>query len=61
MLVVGCGNAPFSASIHDAGFINSIHVDYSDVVIKQQRERFPHVDFRVGDCLDLKEVRIVED
>lgn len=56
MLVVGCGNAPFSAGIHNAGYTNSIHVDYSEVVIEQQRKRYPQVDFRVGDCLNLTEV-----
>ena len=56
ILVVGCGNAPFSASVVDeGGYKNSIHVDYSEVVIGQQHDRFPHIDWRIADCLNMPE------
>mmetsp|Transcript_17320 Transcript_17320/g.35694 ORF Transcript_17320/g.35694 Transcript_17320/m.35694 type:complete len:314 (-) Transcript_17320:1409-2350(-) len=56
ILVVGCGNAPFSSELHyKGGYTNAVHVDYSEVVIEQQRKRFPDIKWMVGDCLDLKE------
>jgi SAM-dependent methyltransferase len=58
ILVVGCGDAPFSADLHRDGYVHALSVDYSDVAIRKQRERYPHLDehFRVMDCLDMVEV-----
>mmetsp|Transcript_29541 Transcript_29541/g.43576 ORF Transcript_29541/g.43576 Transcript_29541/m.43576 type:complete len:265 (+) Transcript_29541:180-974(+) len=54
ILIVGCGNAPLSAELYyKGGYKNQINVDYSDVVIKQQRNRWPEIDWRVMNCLDL--------
>lgn len=57
ILIVGCGNAPFS---HDfasrSGYgEQSIHIDYCPIVIQQQKSRFPDIDFRVVDALDMGE------
>jgi hypothetical protein len=58
ILVVGCGDAPFSADLYLDGYKNTLNVDYSDVVIRKQRERFPFLEerFRVMDCLDMNEI-----
>mmetsp|Transcript_24709 Transcript_24709/g.25812 ORF Transcript_24709/g.25812 Transcript_24709/m.25812 type:complete len:301 (-) Transcript_24709:28-930(-) len=39
ILVVGCGNSPFSEELYDYGSKNIVNIDYSRVVINQMRER----------------------
>ena len=58
ILVVGCGDAPFSADLYLDGYRNTLNVDYSDVVIRKQRGRFPFLEnnFQVMNCLDMKEI-----
>lgn len=51
--MVGCGNAPLSSHMHDSGYTNLTNTDYCDVVIKQQRERFPHMQWEVMDALNM--------
>ena len=34
ILIIGCGNADFSADLYDDGYENIVNVDISDVVIK---------------------------
>ena len=53
ILMVGCGNAPLSSHMHDSGYTNLTNTDYCDVVIKQQRERFPHMQWEVMDALNM--------
>lgn len=57
ILIVGCGNAPFSPDFvsHSGYGEQSIHIDYCPVVIHQQKTRYPEVDFRVMDALDMSE------
>ncbi len=56
VLIVGCGNANFSADfVKRSGFKaqNVVHIDYCDVVIQQQKQKFPELDFRVMDALNM--------
>jgi SAM-dependent methyltransferase len=39
ILVVGCGNSPFSADLYDAGYHNVVNIDYSEPVIERMRQR----------------------
>jgi SAM-dependent methyltransferase len=48
-LMVGCGNAPFSAELHELGFTRQINIDNCESVIEQQRSRYPHLQWDVGD------------
>ena len=57
ILVVGCGDAPFSADLYQiGGYVNQVNADYSEVVIMKQRELWPEIDWKVMDCLDMKEI-----
>lgn len=57
ILVVGCGNAPFSPDfVAYSGYgKDSVHIDYCPIVIHQQQKKYPDIDFRVIDALDMKE------
>jgi EEF1A lysine methyltransferase 4 len=44
ILMVGCGNAPFSADLYHAGFTNITNIDYSETVIDSMRSRHAHLD-----------------
>lgn len=37
ILIVGCGNSSFSASLYDAGYTNIVNIDYSCVVVDKMR------------------------
>jgi SAM-dependent methyltransferase len=39
ILIVGCGNAPFSADLYDAGYTHTVNIDYSTQVIARMREQ----------------------
>jgi len=39
ILVVGCGNSSFSASLYDVGYHNITNIDYSSVVIEKMRKQ----------------------
>lgn len=59
LLVPGCGNAPFSPDLFDAGYTRQRCVDLSAVVIEQQQERHAErcergLIFEVGDCMALE-------
>jgi len=60
ILIVGCGNAPFSADLYDAGYTNIVNLDYSMTVIQGMRQK--HFDVRplmqwiVGDMTNLPSV-----
>ena len=49
LLMVGCGNAPFSESLHEAGFERQVNMDNCELVIEQQRTRLPHMQWEVMD------------
>jgi len=56
VLVPGCGNAPFSPDMYDAGFTEQLNFDTSDVVIEQCKERNisrPKMKFEVMDACKL--------
>jgi len=52
ILIVGCGNANFSVDLENAGF-KAVHIDLSEVVIRQMKERYPSIDWRIGDVLNM--------
>ena len=57
ILIVGCGNADFSPDfVKRSGFLckNITHIDYCNVVIEQQLKKYPKLDFRVMDALDME-------
>lgn len=53
ILIIGCGNAPFSADLYDAGYENLVNIDYSENVIRSMKERHgtsrPKMEWRVMD------------
>ncbi|GMH77504.1 hypothetical protein TL16_g07431 [Triparma laevis f. inornata] len=53
ILMIGCGNAPLSSDFWDAGYKKQINIDYSEVVIEQQQDRFPHMEWVVMDALNM--------
>lgn len=58
ILLVGVGNSPFSSDLYDAGFTNSVSIDYSPVVIDAMREKNrsrPAMEWRVMDMTDMSE------
>jgi EEF1A lysine methyltransferase 4 len=44
ILMVGCGNAPFSADMYHAGYTNITNIDYSETVIDSMKRRHAHLD-----------------
>ncbi len=38
ILVVGCGNAPFSCDLYDDGYTNIVNIDYSSIVIQNMQQ-----------------------
>jgi EEF1A lysine methyltransferase 4 len=60
ILIVGCGNAPFSADLYDAGYTNIVNIDYSATVIAHMQELHavdrPLMQWRVMDMTDLSSV-----
>ena len=38
ILVVGCGNAPFSCDLYDDGYTNIVNIDYSGTVIQNMQQ-----------------------
>jgi EEF1A lysine methyltransferase 4 len=60
VLVVGCGNSPFSADLYDGGCHNILNIDYSQNVIAKMKgmhsEVRPEMDWRVMDMTDLSEL-----
>jgi hypothetical protein len=53
ILLPGCGNAIFSTDMYDDGYTSLVNVDISPIVISQQVQRFPHMEWEVMDCLDM--------
>jgi hypothetical protein len=40
IMMVGCGNSPFSADMYDKGFTSIVNVDYAPTVIAQMQEKY---------------------
>lgn len=57
IMLVGCGDAPFSADMYLRGYRNQINADYSEVVIKKQKASWPEIQWVVMDCLNMKDVK----
>ena len=57
ILVVGCGNAPFSADLYDAGYEDIVNIDYSATVIHAMRAKHatarPKMQWVVMDMTDM--------
>eukprot|EP00804_Cyclotella_cryptica_P000371 CCRYP_008690-RE/>CCRYP_008690-RE protein AED:0.42 eAED:0.42 QI:381/1/1/1/1/1/2/219/265 len=57
ILIVGCGDAPFSADLfHAGGYCNQVNADYSEIVIDKQMQLWPEIDWRVMDCLNMNQI-----
>jgi SAM-dependent methyltransferase len=54
MLMVGCGNAPFSEEMFKLGYTRQINIDNCALVIEQQIERAPHMFWEVADVREMK-------
>jgi len=53
ILVIGCGNAPFSQDLYSNGYTNVVNIDTSEVVVSQQREKFPEMEWSVMDVREM--------
>jgi SAM-dependent methyltransferase len=57
ILVLGCGNSPFSNNLYDAGFENIVNIDFSAVVIEkmaiENAEKRPKMQWICMDMLQL--------
>jgi SAM-dependent methyltransferase len=57
ILMQGCGNAPFSKDMYNAGYNRQTNIDYSEVVIEQMQKLHADVqqylNFQVGDSRSL--------
>eukprot|EP00455_Lapot_gusevi_P044069 TRINITY_DN5454_c0_g2_i1.p1 TRINITY_DN5454_c0_g2~~TRINITY_DN5454_c0_g2_i1.p1 ORF type:complete len:275 (-),score=81.63 TRINITY_DN5454_c0_g2_i1:23-847(-) len=63
ILVVGCGNAPFSAALYDAGFHQVRNVDYAPSVITQMQHKYqdrPEMTWHVADATNMSDPRWVD-
>jgi SAM-dependent methyltransferase len=50
---LGCGPGHVAAYLHGLGLKKVVGIDLSPGMIKEARRRYPKVEFRVGDMLDL--------
>ena len=48
LLMIGCGNAPFSPDLFKAGYLNLLNIDLSDVVISLMKRRHPDMHWEVN-------------
>ena len=59
VLILGCGNSPFSADMSDGGYTNITSVDFSAVVIEKMSEKYrdthPSLKWVVADVTKLEE------
>ena len=53
ILVVGCGNAPFSTDLYDADYRNLVNIDYSTSVIALMQKKRPDMEWLVMDMTNL--------
>lgn len=53
ILLPGCGNAPFSPDLFEAGYQNQDNIDISDVVITYMSKKYPKIRWNVMDALKM--------
>lgn len=58
ILVLGCGNSPFSAELHDAGYHNIVSCDFSTVVIQKMRHKYGKTHSKLK--WEVADVRVLE-
>jgi EEF1A lysine methyltransferase 4 len=59
ILVVGCGNSELGANLYDAGYKNTVNVDFSQVVIdaaKEKNKSRPEMEWLQQDCRDMNQL-----
>lgn len=49
VLVVGCGNSELTAQLYEDGFTNITSIDFSERVIQEMSEKYPHMQWKVMD------------
>ena len=54
LLIVGCGNAPFSPDLYAAGYTDLVNFDRSKIVIERQRRLHPHMRWEVMNAMAMK-------
>lgn len=54
ILVLGCGNSELSGRLFELGFRDVVNVDFSDVVIRKMRERYPGMKWISADIRDMR-------
>jgi EEF1A lysine methyltransferase 4 len=61
ILMIGCGNAPFSIHLYDDGYTNIVNIDYSCVVIQNMQQLHqmtrPHMQWRVMDMTQMDDLQ----
>merc|ERR1711884_986387 len=53
VLVLGCGDAPFSADLFAAGYRDVTNVDYSRVCIERMSKKHPEMVWKVADATNM--------
>lgn len=53
ILLIGCGNAPFSGDLFCGGYTNLTNTDISTVVIEQQKAKHPEQQWLVMDVMEM--------
>ncbi len=53
ILIVGCGNSPFSAAMYDDGYHNIVNIDYSAVVIEREKAKWARCENMQYLCMDM--------
>jgi len=56
-LMVGCGNSSLSEDMYNDGYKNITNVDYSEIVIKNMRERTKHLNEMKWISMDAREMK----
>lgn len=49
ILVLGCGNSRLGQDLYEDGYQNVVNVDYSEVVIKNMKIKYPLIEWKVAD------------
>eukprot|EP00744_Colponema_vietnamica_P023463 GILI01033952.1.p1 GENE.GILI01033952.1~~GILI01033952.1.p1 ORF type:complete len:254 (-),score=63.02 GILI01033952.1:57-818(-) len=60
ILIVGCGNSSFSASIYEDGFRNIVNIDFSQVVIEKMRQKHADKPEMTWECMDMLELSFAD-
>jgi len=53
ILLIGCGNAPFSGDLYSGGYTNLTNTDISTVVIEQQKAKHPEQKWLLMDVMEM--------